>query len=140
MWWVKVLEVADAHGIGTGRYRLTARSDEGGGGPFGDTSHDHASRRTAESCDRCRAFCRSLTGMDIDKNVEGREIIVNGRKMISYADDLDYSEIVGLLGYRNTAVVTVAWCFGQESGTLTSGGRITVRDGLIINVANTIFG
>jgi hypothetical protein len=49
VWWTQPQEIADSAGKGTGRWRLTARSDEGGGGPYGDTSHDHATSETAQS-------------------------------------------------------------------------------------------
>lgn len=32
-WWIMAREMADDDGKPTGRYRLTAKSDEGGGGP-----------------------------------------------------------------------------------------------------------
>lgn len=53
VWWIQPLEIAGADGEGTGRWRLTAKSDEGGGGPYGDTSHDHASAEEADACDQC---------------------------------------------------------------------------------------
>lgn len=62
MWTVQALQCADANGRGTGRWRLTATSDEGGGGPTGDTSHDHASAEEANACERCDEYCSSITG------------------------------------------------------------------------------
>jgi hypothetical protein len=37
------LEIADEGGKGTGKYRLTAKSDEDGSGPFGNSEHAPAS-------------------------------------------------------------------------------------------------
>lgn len=34
-WWIMVREISDRDGKHSGRYRLTAKSDEDGGGPFG---------------------------------------------------------------------------------------------------------
>lgn len=62
MWWVQPREIADEHGKPTGRWRMTAKSDEGGGGPWGDVSHDHATAEEAEACDRCDEYVSARTG------------------------------------------------------------------------------
>jgi hypothetical protein len=67
---VKALQIADQEGHGTGRWRMTATSDEGGGGPFGDTSHDHGSVEEAEACDACDAFVSRVAGMPSRKERE----------------------------------------------------------------------
>lgn len=41
---------------------MTARSDEDGGGPYGDTSHDHATAEEAEQCERCDEYVSGWTG------------------------------------------------------------------------------
>lgn len=61
-WWIQPLEIVDESGNPTGRFRLTANSDEGGGGPFGDTSHDHASAEEAQECDLCDEYCSRISG------------------------------------------------------------------------------
>ena len=61
-WITMVREIADQNGNGTGRYRMTAMSDEDGGGPYGDISHDHASAQEAEECERCDEFVAGVTG------------------------------------------------------------------------------
>lgn len=61
-WWIKPKEVAGADGTGTGRWRLTATSDEDGGGPFGDVSHDHGSPQEAEACEACDEYTSQITG------------------------------------------------------------------------------
>lgn len=61
-WWIQPLEIADENGNPTGRFRMTATSDEDGGGPFGDTSHDHASAEEAQACDRCDEYCARISG------------------------------------------------------------------------------
>lgn len=62
MWLVEPKEIAGPNGEHTGRWRLTASSDEGGGGPFGDTTHDHPSAEEAEACEACDEFCARVTG------------------------------------------------------------------------------
>lgn len=49
-WWIQVLEIADDQGKGTGKYRLTAKSDEDGGGPYGLCEHQHDSIEEAKNC------------------------------------------------------------------------------------------
>lgn len=61
-WWVEPLEIKkdDQH---TGRWRLTATSDEDGGGPYGCVTHDHSSPDEARACPDCQRFCDSITGI-----------------------------------------------------------------------------
>lgn len=61
VWWIQPSEIAGANGEHTGRWRMTARSDEGGG-IHGDNSHDHASAEEAEACDECDAYVSSVSG------------------------------------------------------------------------------
>jgi hypothetical protein len=63
MWWIQPKEIADRDGNPTGRWRMTASSDEGGGRNRGDTSHDHATAEEAEACDRCDEYVSSVSGM-----------------------------------------------------------------------------
>lgn len=76
-WFVQPLEIADADGNPSGRWRMTATSDEGGGGPFGDISHDHASAKEAEDCERCDEYVAGVTGFPSRKreaaSAEARE-------------------------------------------------------------------
>ncbi len=67
MWMVQPMQIADAEGKPTGRWRLTARSDEGGGGPFGDSSHDHATAEEADNCEACDEFTAAVTGFPSKK-------------------------------------------------------------------------
>lgn len=53
-WWITVREIADESGKGVGRYRLTAKSDEDGGGPFGLCEHKHKTKEAAEKCPSAR--------------------------------------------------------------------------------------
>jgi hypothetical protein len=62
MWIIQPLQIADKDGNPTGRWRLTAKSDEDGGGPYGDTSHDHATAEEAEACDQCDEYCSKWSG------------------------------------------------------------------------------
>lgn len=49
-WWIRVLEIADKDGKGIGKFRLTATSDEDGGGPYGLCSHLHDTKDDAYNC------------------------------------------------------------------------------------------
>lgn len=69
MWWIQPREIADEHGKATGRWRMTATSDEAGGGPFGDASHDHATAEEAEACDRCDEYVSSISGFPSRKRM-----------------------------------------------------------------------
>lgn len=62
MWITQVLELADAQGKPTGKYRMTARSDEGGGGPFGCHECFHDTREAACECEKCDEFVAGVTG------------------------------------------------------------------------------
>lgn len=72
-WWIKPMEIADAHGKPTGRWRMTAQSDEGGGGPYGDGSHDHASAAEAEACDRCDEYTHRWAGFPSRREAARRQ-------------------------------------------------------------------
>lgn len=54
VWWIKVLEIA-VSGVGIGKYRLTATSDEDGGGPYGLCEHEHDTPEEARNCPEARA-------------------------------------------------------------------------------------
>lgn len=49
-WFIMVREIAGDRGEPTGTFRLTAKSDEDGGGPFGLCDHAHGTRAEAETC------------------------------------------------------------------------------------------
>lgn len=49
-WLIMVREIAADDGTPTGRFRLTATSDEDGGGPFGLCDHEHDTRAEADTC------------------------------------------------------------------------------------------
>ena len=66
MWWIQPSKLAGPNGEHTGRYRMTATSDEGGG-TFGDTSHDHASAEEAQQCEQCDEYCSRIAGMPSEK-------------------------------------------------------------------------
>lgn len=68
MWFVRPLEIAK-DGKHAGRWRMTATSDEDGGGPLGDPSHDHASADEAMACERCDEFCSGVTGFESRKRI-----------------------------------------------------------------------
>lgn len=62
VWFVQPMQIADKEGKSTGRWRMTATSDEDGGGPYGDVSHDHASAEEAQECERCDEFVSQWSG------------------------------------------------------------------------------
>lgn len=63
VWWVEPLEIRNDIGNGhSGRWRMTAESDEDGGGPWGDTTHDHASAEEALACEKCDEYVARITG------------------------------------------------------------------------------
>lgn len=73
VWFTQPQEIAK-NGVGTGRWRMTARSDEGGGGPFGDASHDHATAEEAEACDACDEYVSRVSGFPSRKaSAEAKE-------------------------------------------------------------------
>lgn len=55
VWWIRVQEIADEHGVGTGKWRRTATSDEDGGGPWGLCDHAHDSKDEAYECPEAAA-------------------------------------------------------------------------------------
>lgn len=61
---------------------MTATSDEDGGGPFGDTSHDHATAEEAEACERCDEYCCGVAGFESRKR---RAKIVEQNERAEYA-------------------------------------------------------
>jgi hypothetical protein len=61
MWIIQPKQIAK-NGQPTGRWRITATSDEDGGGPYGDESHDHASAEEAAACEICEEYCSKWAG------------------------------------------------------------------------------
>lgn len=55
VWWIQVLEIAGDNNIGVGRYRLTATSDEDGGGPYGLCDHEHLNEEDAYNCEEAKS-------------------------------------------------------------------------------------
>lgn len=79
-WWTEPLEIRSNNGDGhSGRWRLTATSDEGGGGPHGDVSHDHGSAAEALACDRCDEYIARVTGHPSRRKIQ-QQIEANERR------------------------------------------------------------
>jgi hypothetical protein len=55
VWWIQPLEIANDQGQGTGKWRLTATSDEDGGGPYGLCEHEHDTPEEAQNCPEAKA-------------------------------------------------------------------------------------
>lgn len=55
-WFIQPLEIKGEDDKSTGRFRLTARSDEDGGGPFGLCAHEqgHPNADEAQQCPDAR--------------------------------------------------------------------------------------
>lgn len=81
VWFTQVLEIADAEGRPTGRFRLTATSDEDGGGPWGDTECSHSTRDEAEACERCDEYVAKVTGFPSEK---ARKKYMNEERMLKW--------------------------------------------------------
>ncbi len=66
-WFIQPNQIADKDGNGTGRWRMTATSDEDGGGPYGDVTHDHGSAEEAMECDLCDEYTSKVSGFPTRK-------------------------------------------------------------------------
>lgn len=56
MVWIQPLEIADEGGAPTGKFRLTAMSDEDDLPPVGLCSHEHDSAEEARRCPEAREY------------------------------------------------------------------------------------
>ena len=62
MWWTQALEILTEKREQTGKYRMTATSDEDGGGPYGNVKCFHDTKALAEQCDDCNEYVSRITG------------------------------------------------------------------------------
>ena len=69
MWIVEALQLT-VDGKPINRWRLTATSDEDGGGPFGDNSHSHDNEEDCHTCEKCDAYVSSITRLATKKSIE----------------------------------------------------------------------
>lgn len=69
-WYQEVRELVDGQGKGSGRWRKTIRSTEGGGGPYGDPSHSHASAKEALVCEACDEYCARISGFPTSREMK----------------------------------------------------------------------
>jgi hypothetical protein len=67
MWIVQPLEIKRKTDTGdwqhTGKWRLTAISDEDGGGPYGLCEHEHDTPEDAANCAEARQEAQAVTGV-----------------------------------------------------------------------------
>lgn len=68
-------------------------------------------------------------------------VIVNGRPKKVSADELSYEDVVALV-FENppsgdNVVITVSWRHGNDTGTLTAGKSVSVKDGMKFDVTAT---
>lgn len=74
-WFIQPMEIAE-EGKASGKWRMTAFSDEGGGGPFGNLNCFHASLEEAKQCELCDEFVSRASGFPSRKeNREALEIL-----------------------------------------------------------------
>jgi hypothetical protein len=67
-WFTKPLEIT-MDGMPTGKFRMTARSDEDGGGPWGNEECFHDTPDEAYRCERCDEFISQVTGFPTRKQI-----------------------------------------------------------------------
>lgn len=83
VWWTEALEIRSDTGDGhSGRWRMTAMSDEGGGGPYGDETHDHPSAEEAMACEKCDDYVSRITGFP-SRRVRAEEIEKHEREELT---------------------------------------------------------
>lgn len=91
MWLIQPMKIAGTNGEWNGKWRMTATSDDGGGGPYGDTSHDHASMEEAQQCGACDEYTAQVSGMPSKKAMreadEARDRIEYERLKKKYGRD-----------------------------------------------------
>ena len=82
-----------------------------------------------------------MTGKDADKHIE---IIVNGTRHPAPRDEVSYDQVVDIAypdggrGPLITYTVNFYSCAGRpDTGKLTKGQEIKVKDGTVFNVAHT---
>lgn len=131
-WWVNSREIAGADGKPTGRWRLTAKSDEGGGGPFGDTSHDHGSPKEADECEACNEYISRVTG--VPSGPRGFAILKEQKKRKTIEGGLNWRPMdtapkdgTVILGYfpgRTKCVATMCWHNGMRPGWLNPESHV----------------
>lgn len=112
-WWIQPQEIATKDGKPSGRWRMTAKSDEGGGGPYGDVSHDHATAEEAEACNQCDEYVHRWAGFPSRKQSaeaqEKRERAEYERLKAKYGSDATAS------GYPASGTIPLG-AKSQESG------------------------
>lgn len=74
MWISQTMEITK-DGKPTGKFRMTATSDEDGGGPFGNDECFHDSEKEAQDCKECIKFCEGYTGHFPTKEEVGLNLV-----------------------------------------------------------------
>lgn len=74
-WLVQAQEIArlDNPNKGSGKFRMTATSDEDGGGPYGNSCH-HDSAEEAQMCEACDEYISRISGFPSRKKMNEIEI------------------------------------------------------------------
>jgi hypothetical protein len=66
MWWIAPGQLKS-----TRKWTMTARSDEDGGGPFGNEDCQHDTAEEAQACSVCDEYVSGVSGMPSKAKLEG---------------------------------------------------------------------
>lgn len=99
VWWVEPLEIAEK-GVGIGKYRLVANSDEGGG-IHGLCGHKHDTKEEATNCAEAIAQAPLITGVPNVPTDGSREHVFDAETFQMLCDSAkagNLSEVTRILG------------------------------------------
>lgn len=74
-WIVEPRQIADEDGNPTGKWRMTACSDEDGGGPYGCLDCYHDTPEEAQACEKCDVTVSMITGFPSRKALQEDDIL-----------------------------------------------------------------
>lgn len=121
VWFTQVLEIA-IRGEPSGFFRMTAKSDEDGGGPHGCDECFHTTREEAEKCSKCDEYVSKITGFPSRKDREDRKkdsLFVVDNARIAFLIEKLFSENVLVIGVGSTLVgrsfKTIVVCVKPET-------------------------
>lgn len=93
-WIIEPLQIAE-NNRPTGKWRLTATSDEDGGGPYGDPKHHHNSSDECLDCDVCDEYVSRVSGfpskrklLELEEERDRREYERLAKKYSPVAQDI----------------------------------------------------
>lgn len=114
-WIVKPRQIADENGLATGKWRMTACSDEDGGGPYGCLECSHATPEEAKACGKCEAAISRITGFPTQRYLRDSETLARawedlGKERLRQIDGEGFSQERDD-GYHNGELVRAALCY-----------------------------